>query len=141
MPKGYAIDWTQELEDRLRDLYPMHLDTEVAEMMGLCYKSIRHHARLLGLTKGEGYDEYSRRRMSEINSQRTKGKPNKGKFQKGHRPAVTFPKGRPPQEMIDRRAETLRKRYREDKVRIKYGLEPKMKFKLKVKYNLNEYLK
>lgn len=118
----------------------MHLDTEVAYALGLDYKSVRTKAKVLGLVKGEGYEEYFAKRQREINTVSHKGKTNSGQFKKGNKPTYTFPKGTPPQEMIEKRAATMRKQYREDKIRIKYGLEPKMKFKLKVKYDLNDYL-
>lgn len=116
----------------------MHLDSEVAKALGISARAMRDHAKKIGLTKGEGYEEYFKKEQSRIHYISGKYVRNSGQFQKGNTPAHTFPKGEQPREMIEKRAATMRKQYHEDAVRMKYGLEPKMKFKRPVRFYLNE---
>lgn len=143
MPKGYRIDWNEELESKLREWYPMHLDTVVAKELGISVKAMREHAKKIGLKKGEGYEEYYKKEQARIRKIAGQYVRNSGQFQKGCPPnEYSYKKGeKQPRERVERRAATLRKQYYEDAVRIKYGLEPKMKFHRSIKYDLTKYVK
>ena len=138
MPRGCPIDWTDELVAKLKSLYPMHLDSEVAEALGLNYKSVRNKAKALGLKKGDGYEEYYKKTQARIRYISGKYMRNSGQFKKGNKPVYTFPKGEPPKEWVDKRVATIKRQYYEDSVRMKYGLEPKMKFHRPMRYYLKK---
>lgn len=141
MPRGYPIQWEGDLDAKLRELYPMHLDTEIARELGVSNKAMRDHAKKLGLTKGDGYKEYFDKRNRQIQKIGHINFKNSGQFKKGNQPNHTFPKGEQPSEWVEKRVATLKRQYYEDSVRMKYGLEPKMKFHRVLRYDLTKQAK
>ena len=95
--EGYAtrIFWNKQMLEYLRKNYATTINEELAEWLGVSYRTVRRKAHQLGLKKDEAWlkDIHDERRKLAIASSKVHG--NAGQFKKGQHasPATEFKKG------------------------------------------------
>jgi DNA-binding MurR/RpiR family transcriptional regulator len=124
---------------KLREVFPVMFNADVAKLFGVSQATIYRQARRLGLTKAPDFRVMMQGEMNRRASEALKGKLNSGQFQKGKRknPAGEFKKGHkltPEQEArrIANATATRNKTIAAERRRILFGLPQKTKLKLKV---------
>ena len=142
--KGIKIDWTSEMDAKLREEFPKRITQDISKELGVSLRSAIRRARLLGIEKEEGFLETHR---EEITQRATKSLQRKARtsgswgFQKGQRayPEGEFKPGHSEDpETKTRRIEKARKTRNEtiydERIRLKYGLRQRTKLKLNTMY-------
>lgn len=133
------IVFSDEDNAKLREVFPVMFNADVAKLFGVSQSTIHRQARLLGLTKAPDFRAMMQGEMNRRASEALKGKLNSGQFQKGKRknPAGEFKKGHkltPEQEArrIANATTTRNKTIAAERRRILFGLPQKTKLKLKI---------
>lgn len=138
-----ATKWTPQMNERLRELYPIMLNSDIAKEFGMTKSQVEHHAHDIGLRKPPGFNEAHQK---ESLSRRRPCKKNAGWFTKGHSIGKRnrFTKGHrldpeTERKRIERVTEARRRQTYEELLRIKYGLRRKTKMPMPDKvYYINK---
>lgn len=146
--KGIKIDWTPEMDAKLRSEFPTRITKDICNEPGVSLRSAIRRARLLGICKEDGFLETHRK---EISQRATKGLQKRAMmhgswgFQKGQRayPDGEFKPGHTEDEEVKKaRLEKARKTRNQtiydERFRLKYGLKQRTKLKLKTVYNIKK---
>ncbi len=132
-----GIEWTPGMLATLKDKFPVTFNKVLAEELGVSLRTLVRKARELGVEKEEGFLEKRRSEIIDmarraLPDNRHKGKKGfvipgseKYRFKKGNIPASkTDP------EVAERIRRTRNETIRQEKIRLKLGLEPKTRLKL-----------
>lgn len=82
--RGRLIPWTDEMEKKLRELYPRHSNIEIAELLGLTERQIKQKGHNLGLRKDAEWLLARRKEQLRWATIRSRRSPNRFLFQKGN---------------------------------------------------------
>lgn len=132
------IIWTPEMFAKLTDKFPNTFNKELAEELGISWRTLIRKARELGLEKEESFLEKNKtviQTMAKAARSPNKTKGQKGwtvpggekyQFKPGH-----IPKMKTDKSLVERVHKTRNETIRRDRIRRKIGLTPLTKFKLK----------
>ena len=137
--RPHKIKWTPEMITRLKTEYPTQYNKELAAELGVSWRSLVRKARELGVEKEPGFLEKRRTEIQKMAVEAKAPQPTKGKkgwcvpnseatrFQPGNiSPMKTDPEV--VKKVRSKRNETIRR----ERIRLKIGLKPLTKLKLKV---------
>lgn len=137
--KPGKIYWTPVMLDRLKNEFPTSYNRKLAADLGVSMRSLIRKARELGIEKEAGFLDKRRNEISRMASEAKPPNPTKGK--KGwcvpNSEATRFKPGQPSRMKTDRElAQKVRRKrnetIRRERIRLKIGLKPLTKLKLKV---------
>lgn len=131
--KGIKTTWTPEMDEIIRDKFPVMFTIDLVPVLGLSIRTIIRRARVLGVKKEEGFLDKNRSEISQRANANKPPNPNKGNssFRIPGGEKYLFKKGQArypvDYELIhQKRNETIRK----EKLRLKHGLRQKTKLKI-----------
>lgn len=143
-----ATKWTPQMNERLRELYPIMINSDIAKEFGLTKHQVEYHAHAIGLRKPPGFNK---EHLQESLARRRPCRQNAGWFAKGHSigKGHRFKKGHrldpdTEKKRIEHVTASRRKQTYDELIRIKYGLRRKTKMPMpeKVYYiNKDKYIK
>ena len=133
-----GIEWTDEMIEIITSKFATSFNRDLADELGVGVRTVIRKARELGLEKEAGFLEKNRREISQMAKEARRPNPTKGqkgwsvpgsekyRFKPGHIPAM---KDNP--ELIERVHRKRNETIRNEKFRLKVGLEPETKLRLK----------
>lgn len=147
MMKAKPAKWTAEMDNRLRDLYPKLLNSDIAAHFNLTKHQIEYRAEYIGLKKPPWFkQQHMQESCAKRNLNTARARASKGRFRKGHSIGMdhryTTGHHLTPEEdaaRIRHITESRRKQTYEELLRIKYGLRRQTKLQLPDKvYNIDK---
>ena len=132
-----GIEWTAEMLETLNNKFPVTFNKELAEELGVSWRTLVRKARELGIEKEIGFLDKRREAITKMAQTARPENPTKGqkgwsvpgsekyRFKKGHIPAM-----KTDSELVERVRQTRNETIRREKIRLKIGLEPMTKLKL-----------
>lgn len=128
--KKPCFEWTEERLNTLKEMYPNHLNSDIANEFGCPLHIVWGKARRLKLRKADGFLVSQRERINRkiSNGQLNSEKENTGRFKKGVRnsPGTEFVKGhKQSAETIKKRTDAFNETVRMEKLRVAYGRKKK----------------
>src|SRR3972149_4464350 len=132
--KGLKTVWTKKMIEKITKDYPVRFTMEIAKELHLSYRTIIRAARQFGINKDPGFLEINKDKIQALAKAALPENPNKGNknFRIANYEAHQF---RPGQKQLninyslihEKRNATIRK----ERLRLKYGLPPQTKLRLK----------
>jgi len=133
--KPTGIIWDSQMIMKLKNEFPIRFNNELAVDLGVSPRTLIRKARELNIEKESGFLVKRREIITEM---ATSAHPeNLHKGVKGwsvkNSENTRFKKGRPknPPEVVERVRQSRNKTIQEERIRLKYGLLPKTKLRLK----------
>ncbi|SFK99302.1 hypothetical protein SAMN05216357_11052 [Porphyromonadaceae bacterium KH3CP3RA] len=133
-----GIEWTDEMIEFITSKFATSFNRDLADELGVGMRTMIRKARELGLEKEPGFLDKKRKEISQMAKEARSPNPTKGqkgwsvpggekyRFKPGHVPAM---KDNP--ELIERVHRKRNETIRNEKFRLKVGLEPETKLRLK----------
>lgn len=137
-PYRPTIKWTNEMIAKLRAEFPVRFNRELANDMGISWRSLVRKARELGIEKEEGFLDKNRTAIVVMIKKVRRPNPTKGmkgwsvpnseqyRYKKGNVSIMSDPERH--RKAQEKRNATIRS----ERIRIKYGLPQQTKLKLNV---------
>ena len=133
-----CIEWTDEMVDIITSKFATSFNRDLADELGVSMRTMIRKARELGLEKEHGFLDKNRKKISQMARDARSPNPTKGQkgwsvpggeryqFKPGHVPAM---KNNP--ELIERVHRKRNETIRNEKFRLRVGLHPETKLRLK----------
>ena len=120
-----GIEWTDEMVDIITSKFATSFNRDLADELGVSMRTMIRKARELGLEKEPGFLDKNRKKISQM--ARDARSPNPTKGQKGW--SVPAMKNNP--ELIERVHRKRNETIKNEKFRLRVGLQPETKLRLK----------
>lgn len=126
-----GIKWTDEILETLQRKFPTTFNKVLAEELGVGWRTLVRKARELGLEKEDGFLDKNRRAITEMARDARPPNEHKGKkgfvipgsekyrFKPGNVPAMAHDR-----ELVERVRQSRNETIREERMRLRMGLEP-----------------
>lgn len=133
-----GIEWTDEMIDIITSKFATSFNRDLAYELGVSMRTMIRKARELGLEKEHGFLDKNRKKISQMARDARSPNPTKGQkgwsvpggeryqFKPGHVPAM---KNNP--ELIERVHRKRNETIKNEKFRLRVGLQPETKLRLK----------
>lgn len=133
-----GIKWTDEMVDIITSKFATSFNRDLADELGVSMRTMIRKARELGLEKEPGFLDKNRKKISQMARDARSPNPTKGqkgwsvpggemyRFKPGHVPAM---KNNP--ELIERVRRKRNETIKNEKFRLRVGLQPETKLRLK----------
>jgi len=133
-----GIEWTDEMIKTITSKFATSFNCDLADELGVSMRTMIRKARELGLEKEPGFLDKNRNKISQMAQDARRPNPTKGQkgwcvpggekyqFKPGHVPAM---KNNP--ELIERVRRKRNETIKNEKFRLKVGLDPETKLRLK----------
>lgn len=133
-----GIEWTSEMIETITSKFATTFNCDLADELCVSVRTMIRKARELGLEKEPGFLDKKRKKISQMAKDARRPNPTKGQkgwtvpgsekyqFKPGHVPAM---KNNP--ELIERVHRTRNETIKNGKFRLKIGLDPETKLRLK----------